>query len=163
MVLLKFVGRVLWNCYHMIMHCILFHYNHIFMHSRIVCLINQCECCSLDWVFAHDANCFERHMLMHFHALHFSFSLSWASSLLCCFSSFSSLLVFWLWHPRNLHLWITRSLIVVLHLLLLFPLLLIEFDFVMWTPKRILLRTSVTRRFIQNAKSFCLIFQTLFF
>ena len=114
------------------------------MHSRIVCLINQCECCSLDWVFAYDANCFARHMLMHFHALHFSFSLSEASSLLCCFSSFSSPLVFLLWHLRNLHLRRTRSLIVVLHLLFLFPLLLIKFGSVIWTPKRISLRTYVT-------------------
>ena len=43
------------------------------------------------------------------------------------------------------------------HLLLLLPL---EIGSIIQNPKRILRRTFVTRQFIQNAKSFCLIFQT---
>ena len=43
------------------------------------------------------------------------------------------------------------------HLLLLFPL---EIGSIIQHPTRILRRTFVTRQFIQNAKSFCLIFQT---
>ena len=30
-----------------------------------MCLIKQCECCSLDWIFAHDAIIFAHNMLMH--------------------------------------------------------------------------------------------------
>ena len=46
------------------------------------------------------------------------------------------------------------------HLLLLFPL---EIGSIIQNPKRILRRTFVTRQFIQNTKSFCLIFQTHLF
>ena len=45
-------------------------------------------------------------------------------------------------------------------LLLLLFLLLFEIGFVIQNPKRILMRTSITRQFIQNTKLSCLISQT---
>lgn len=47
---------LLWS--HMLMHCNFQHFIHTFMHSRIVQLIIKSECCSLDWVFVHNANLF---------------------------------------------------------------------------------------------------------
>ena len=63
-------------------------YFHMFMHSRIVCLILTCECYSLDWVFAHHAIYF---CMSYVHALPciaplFSFFLE--HSLLLCFLLF---------------------------------------------------------------------------
>ena len=51
----------------------------------------------------------------------------------------------------------------VVLLLLLLLLLLFEIGFVIQNPKRILMRTSITRRFIRNARSFYLTFQTLLY
>ena len=128
-----------------------------------MCLINQCECYSLDWVFAHDAISFTRNMFMHYYALLFvlffypvpylllcfsvSFLLSWFSFLLMapkksvpcknpirCHGSFSSSHLF-------LTLW----------------------GFMLRRPEMTSLRTSLAGQFIQNARSFCLIFQTLLF
>ena len=48
----------------------------------------------------------------------------------------------------------------VVLLLLLLLLLLFEIGFVIQNPKRILMRTSITRRFIRNARLSCLISQT---
>ena len=53
------------------------------MHSGIVWLIISCECCSLDWVFAHNAISFARNLFMHWTS---SFSSFLCLVLLLCFS-----------------------------------------------------------------------------
>ena len=96
---------------------------------------------------------FACNMLMHSHALFFSFLLYWAC-VLVCFCLFS--IVFLLWHPKSLFLLRIWSHVVVF-LLFLFPL---EIGFAIQNPKRILRKTFVTGRFIRNARLFYLIFQT---
>ena len=94
-----------------------------------------------------------------------SFFSSFMCLIFCCvslFLSFSLDLVTFLWHLKSRFRPRTRSLVVVL-LLLLLLLLLIESGFVMRIPKKISLRNFMTERFIQNARSFGLIFQTLLF
>ena len=92
-------------------------------------------------------------MLMHSHALFFSFLLYWACVLVCfCLFSIVSLL----WHPKSLFLLRIQSHIMVF-LLFLFPL---EICSVIQNPKRILRKNFVTGQFIRNASLFCLIFQT---
>ena len=126
------------------------------MHSRIACLIISCECCSLDWVFAHDAIFFCTQHVHAFCIAHFFFLLS---------STLSSTLFFfpYLWHPKRLFHPRTQSHVMVPFLLLLLPLFQIPLGSVMRSPKKISMRTSLTGQFIRNAKSFCLIFQTLLF
>ena len=96
-------------------------------------------------------------MLMHFHALFFSFLLSWAS-VLVCFCLFS--VEFLLWHPKSLPLLRIPSHIVVLLLLLL---ILLGIGSMTQNPKRILRRSFMTGLFIWNGKLFYLIFQALLF
>ena len=71
------------------------------MHSRIVCLINHCECCSLDWIFAHDAIYL---CMSYVHALScivplFSFFPEY--TLLLCFLFFSSPFSFLTMAPKK--------------------------------------------------------------
>lgn len=129
-----------------------------------MCLIIQCECCSLDWVFAHDA--FILHVTCSCITMHCSFFFYlFPKHIFCCVSFlFLSFLSFWLWHPKSLFLPRTRSLVVVLLLLLLlFPLFLVEIGSMIQNPKRILRRTLMTGWFTCNAMSFYLIFQTLLY
>ena len=52
-----------------------------------MCLINKCECCSLDLVFfAYDAISFARNMLMQYHALYFVLLFFHVPYFLLCFS-----------------------------------------------------------------------------
>ena len=78
-----------------------------------------------------------------------------------CFSLlYLSRLVFFSWHLKSLfHL--KTQFVVVLLLLLLLLFLLSLFDSMIRRHEMTSLRTFLTRRFIQNAKSFCLISQTL--
>ena len=144
MVLLNFLGWVLCYCYHMIMHCILFHYIHIFMHSRIVYLINQCECCSLDLVFAHNAIYFLHVtcscITMHCISLFFSFlsiffyCFLFSFFLLLNFSDYGTQKSVPFKNPITHRGSCSTSSL---------PSVLIEFGSMMRTPKRTLLRTFV--------------------
>ena len=127
----------------------------MFMHSRIVWLFINCECCSLDWVLPM--------MLLFLHVtcsciVIFFFIFVEHRFLLYLLFAFS--LSFRLWHLRNPFLRRTWYLVVVLYLLLLF---LLEIGSVIRNPKKILRRTFVTKRFFWNSKSFYLIFQTHLF
>ena len=164
MVLIKFLGWVLLIWSHMLMYCILCHYNYVFMYSRLCAWLNSVS--TIVWIgfLPMMQFIFACNMFMHYHALHL-FILSFLSIF---FSStrflFSSLLflVFYLWHPRNLFLSRTQSHVVVL-LLLLLPLFLIPLCSVMRSPKNTSMRTLLTGQFIRNARSFFLIFQTFLF
>ena len=107
---------------------------------------------------------------MYYHALHVIFffflvpyvsivTLSLSSSLSLSLSLSLSRLVSLSWHLKNLFLLKTRFVVVLL--LFLFPLIL--FSFMMKRHVVTSLRTSLTRRFIRNARSFCLISRTLLY
>ena len=124
-----------------------------------MCLVKTCECCSLDWVFAHDAIYF-LHVTCLCITMHWSFLFfpSWAS--LPIVFSFTLSLSFLLWHPRNPFLRRNWYLVMVLPLLFLF---LLEIGSVIQNPKRILRRISTLGWFTWNTKSFYLTFQTLLY
>ena len=115
---------------------------------------------------------FACNMLMHFHALHVSFLffpvpclLFWLCLSLISLSLSLSLshLVSSLWHPKSLFLLKTQFVVVPLHLL--FPQILFNFMMrrhVMTWHVMTSLRTFLTKRFIRNTNSFCLISQTLY-
>ena len=92
----------------------------------------------------------------------FFFFLSFFIFLSICSSCvfFLLFLSFLLWHLRNSFPLRTQYLITFLLLLLL---LLFEIGFVIQNSKRVLRRTSAIKRFIWNAMSFCLIFETLLY
>ena len=111
----------------------------------------------MQFIFAHL-------MFMHCHALLILFLFLEPFFLSTVFSVFLFSLDFGLWHPKSLFRPRTQLLVIVLLLLLLLlSLFLIKSSSVMRIPKRIPLRTFMTRQFIRNAKSFCLTFQTLLF
>ena len=91
----------------------------------------------------------------------FFFLLSYALKFLLCFcSSFClSLLVSSSWNPKSMFLLKTQFIMVLyLHLFLLIP-----FGSVMRRHEMTSSRTFLIGRFIRNARSFCLIFQTLLY
>ena len=154
----NFFGWDLLICYHMPMHCISYHYNNVSCILRLCAWLTTVS--AIVWIefLPMMQFTFACHMFMHCHALYISFP-SFLSILFCCvFFSFLLPLVSWLWHPKSQFLPRTRSLVVVLHLLLLFPLFLIELGSIMRTLKRISMRTSLTGWLIRNARSFYLIF-----
>ena len=116
----------------------------------------------MDWVSTYDAISLARNMFMHYHALHVVFLLSYAlsSAMFSVFLLSLSSLVSLSWHLRNLFLLKTRYVVVPLPFLLH---LLIQFGSMMRRHKLTSLITFLTERFIRNAKSFCLTFQTLLY
>ena len=97
----------------------------------------------------------ERSMFMHYHALHVSFLSVPIHSFF-----YDSLSLSLSWHPKSLFCLKTRF-VMVLFLPFLFPLIL--FSFMIRRHEMTSLRTSLTGKFIQNAKSFCPISQTLLY
>ena len=105
---------------------------------------------------------------MHYHSLHIVLFLLSYASCSCCVLYFSlslslSHLASSSWYLESLFLRRTRYDIVVPLPLLLLPSLLIMFGFVMRRQEMTSLRTFLTEQFIQNARSFCLTFQTLLY
>ena len=97
----------------------------------------------------------ERSMFMHYHALHVSFLSFPIHSFF-----YDSLSLSLSWHLKSLFCLKTRF-VMVLFLPFLFPLIL--FSFMIRRHEMTSLRTSLTGKFIQNAKSFCPISQTLLY
>ena len=128
------------------------------MHSRLCAWFNNVS--AVVWIGFLSMMQFVLHVTCS--CIAFFFLLSWALSSTVFFFSFLLCLVSCLWHPRNLSLLRTRSHVVVSFPLLL-PSFLILLGSVMWRSNRTSMRTFLTRWLIQNARSFCLIFQTLLF
>ena len=138
------------------MHCILCYYNNVSCILELHVWLSLVS--AVVWIgfLLMMQFLFARNMFMH-SALHiFFFLLSLTLS--------STLFFFpYLWHPKRLFHPRTQSHVMVPFLLLLLPLFQIPLGSVMRSPKKISMRTSLTGQFIRNAKSFCLIFQTLLF
>ena len=130
-----------------------------------MCLLYLLSAIRFDWAFVHDAfYCLHvtcSGIFMHYTFFFFFFSFLVPCLLLwLCFSLlYLSRLVFFSWHLKSLfHL---KTWFVVVLLLLLF--LLSLFDSMIRWHEMTSLRTFLIGRFIQKAKSFCLISQTLLY
>ena len=150
-----------WFCWKIWGFVVFYHYNHVFMHSRLYAWLNNESIVIWIEFFPTKQFIFACNMFMHYLALHIfllSF-LSIFSSAMLPFSSFLYL-VSRLWHPRNLSLLTTQShaVVLLLLLLLLLPQFLILLGSMMRRPNRTSMRNFLTEWFIRNARSFCLIF-----